>query len=54
MDNFKTGQRIPTCQFKLEWIKEENPVNLDYRLTLLGAKEPFNFMYFSISPGGRG
>ena len=54
MDNFKTGRRIPTCQLKLEWIKEKNPVNLDYRLNLLGAKEPFNFMYFSISPGGRG
>ena len=54
MDNFKAGRRIPTCQLKVVCTQKENPVDLDYKLNLLGARKPYNFMYFSISPGSRG
>ena len=44
MDNFKTGQVIPSCQLTAVWTKQDKPSPLIYQVTLDGAKEPFTFI----------
>ena len=44
VDTFKPGHRVPACQLLLKWGGvQEQPVELMYRINLLGAKEPFNY-----------
>ena len=40
---------MPNCQFSIKWINERSPpVSLVHRMQLVGAKEPFNFVYLEM------
>ena len=55
VDCFWKGPRIPNCQLSIKWINEKNPpVSMMYRLKLVGAKEPFNFIYLEMPVHRRG
>ena len=46
---------MPNCQFSIKWINEKDPpVSLMHRMQLLGAKEPFNFVYLEMPATSRG
>lgn len=38
-----TPSRIPCCQLTAKWIGQGRPSELSHKVTLTGAKEPFNF-----------
>ena len=44
VDTFESGKQLPNCQLRLDWIGNEHPTVLCYRVALNGAKEPFNFI----------
>ena len=57
VDSHKPNQRIPSCQLTAEWTKKSKPSRLIHKVTLTGAKEPFNYFCIvldcgSISPAG--
>jgi len=43
VDSYKPGQGIPSCQLTAEWTNEGKPSRLIHKVTLEGAKEPFNY-----------
>ena len=44
VDHFVPGSQLPSCQLYVEWTgQQERPMQLIYRVKLLGAKEPNNF-----------
>ena len=49
VDHFVPGSQVPSCQLYVEWTRQqEQPVQLMYRVKLLGAKEPNNFFLIRI------
>ena len=57
VDSYSPGQIIPSCILRAEWTEQSNPSRLIHKVTLKGAKEPFNFLNIvlgdidSIQPG---
>ena len=43
VDSFSPRQALPTCHLIAEWTKESKPMRLTHKVTLVGAKEPFNY-----------
>ena len=48
MDSFESGQEIPSCQLTAVWIRQSEPSQLRQKVTLIGAKEPFNYLYLEL------
>lgn len=44
VDTFEPGKQMPSCQVRVDWIRNEQPTVLCYRMFLSGAKNPFNFI----------
>ena len=43
VDSFESsGQKIPSCQIRAEWTKQDKPSTLTHLVTLNGAKKPNN------------
>ena len=50
VDSFRPGQKPPSCCLSVEWTRDDNPVKLKHRISLLGAMEPSNFFYIKCIP----
>ena len=51
VDSYKPGKRIPRCELFAKFKPETRPIpDLEYRVQLIGAKEPYNT--FHIERGG--
>ena len=46
VDNFETGQEIPSCHLTAVWTKQGDPSHLSQKVTLFGATATNN--YFNI------
>ena len=44
VDAFTPGKLLPYCQLQLQWRGKCKPVALCHRVTLVGAKTPYNFI----------
>ena len=43
------GRRVPSCQLHVKWTGQQGkPPELEHRVELQGAKEPFNFFLISL------
>ena len=50
VDSFRLGQAIPSFQLRAEWTEQSKPVQLIHKVTLNGAKEPFNYFRIVLKP----
>jgi len=51
VDQFIPGRRVPSCQLDAKWTgQQEQPVQLEHVVELLGVKEPNNFFVIRIPP----
>ena len=50
---FKPGQLIPCCQLRVRLNNNENPVELEHKVDLLGTKGPQKFFTITCSPQGK-
>ena len=49
VDSFgPSGQKIPSCQIRAEWTKQDKPSTLAHLVTLKGAKKPNNYFYIEL------
>ena len=49
VDSFgPSGQKIPSCQIRAEWTKQDKPSPLAHLVTLKGARRPNNFFYIEL------
>ena len=46
----RTGHEIPHCELTAEWTKQGKPSRLKRKVTLKGAKEPYNYFLIVIDP----
>ena len=53
VNEFTPGQQIPCCQLQVKLEKDKNPVELEHKVKLLGAKKDFNFFTITCSPEGK-
>ena len=55
VDSYGTGHGIPHCELTAEWTKQDQlPSRLQHKVTLGGAKKPFDYFRIVIdthSPG---
>ena len=50
VDSFRPGQQLPSCCLSIDWTGEGNPIGLKHRISLVGAKRPFNFFCIKLMP----
>lgn len=45
VDYFKLGTRVPSCSLSVNWtVSEQQPVQLEHKIHLNGAKGPYNWI----------